>query len=152
MRKRFTALTVALATLPMAAITATSSPAVAAPGAICGAYPAGQIVSLVARSFPRPTPTIRNGQSAEPSAKVRPGATISLVARVTRGGEACYPKTVAFYLKARDSSDYVFSGSVTTNTAGDAIINKAVNNGDFRWEARFANRTSDRGLVQVVSR
>jgi len=150
-RKRFTAISVALATLPMAVITATASPAIAESGSNCGAYPAGQTTFLFQRSFVAESATIRDGKPAENSAKVNKGQQIKLIARLQRGGDKCFPKGVAFYLKGRGASTYHFTGSAVTNFNGDAILTKTVNNGDFRWYAKFNATESGLGLVQDVS-
>lgn len=139
MRKRFTALTVALATLPMAAVMAvtTAAPATAAPGPNCGAYPSGQAFGMAV------------SQTAQ---QIRKGGSVTLLVTLTRGGEACSGKSVNFYVHgftdwsrwstchgsvtgACSDNKFIehYSGSAVTD--GNGVARKTYSNvqSDFRW-------------------
>jgi hypothetical protein len=137
-RKRITAFTVALATLPMAAVMAVSAaPATAEPGPNCGSYPSGQAFGMAVSQTAR---------------QIRQGGSVTLLVTLTRGGEACSGKSVNFYVHGFTDwsrwddchgsvtgrcSDNKFiehySGSAITD--GNGVAKKTYTNvqADFRW-------------------
>jgi hypothetical protein len=155
-RKRFTAITVALATLPMAAVMSTNSAAIAAPGAHCGEYPPGLAYAMRISRTP--------GQPEVP-----PGTQISLYARLLRNGEVCSGRTVFFYAHGpREFSSTgrpLYHRSATAVTSGQGLAHAVVTaRNDFRWFACYncnpsaagatsgpsGARTSGRDLVQTT--
>ncbi len=141
MRRRFVALSTALATLPLAVVTGTASPAVAAPGANCGDYPAGLAYQI------RVSPAGRT---------VDPGSKVVLSARVLRNGEVCSGREVRFYthgprefkiVNGRRLPAYHLSGTDVTDGTGLASITVTSIN-DFRF---FGSYNADNSINNATS-
>ena len=160
MRKRLTALTVALATIPMAiAMAASAAPASAAPGPNCGAYPSGQAFGIAV------------SQTAQ---QIRRGGGVTLFVNLTRGGEACSGRRVNFYVhgfadwsryaecrgsvtdnrpRGRDCRDnkYLthFSRSALTDANGQARTSYTNVLTDFRWAGFYYTSSSEAVRVRA---
>jgi hypothetical protein len=138
-RKRFTAISVALATLPVAVMTAvaTAPPAGAVPGPNCGAYPSGQSFGMAV------------SQSAQ---QIRRGGSVTLHVALTRGGEACTGKSVNIYVHGPSdwsrwsdcrgsvtgrcsNNQFLHHFSASAITDGNGVAHKTYTNvlADFRW-------------------
>jgi hypothetical protein len=150
-RIRLLALTAAVAPLAALAI-GTGSPAMAQPGANCGAYPPGQAYGIRANTNHITADVVR----------VRRGGTVLFTARVFRGGENCSGRSVVFFVHGPGEfvngvAAYHRSGSAVTDGDGIAVLSRTVVN-SFRWYAAYQSDNgtgiaSTRGgnrLVQVV--
>lgn len=141
MNKRVTALLTTLASLPLVAVTAigTATPASAAPGANCGAYPPGQAYGM----------RINPGY-----AKVHPGTIVRLSARVYRGGENCSGRAVGFYRRYAGQVLFHLDFRTLTNADGLSEVRTAAVR-DFRFFGNYNSSSntigarSPGGLVQV---
>jgi hypothetical protein len=145
--KRFTAISVALATLPLAVLTATTSPAIAEPGPNCGAYPAGLAYQIRV--------------SRTPGGKVGRNSPVTLFARVLRNGEICSQRNVRFYTHGPSPAEfkvengrrlpiYHLSGSDTTDSTGLARLTVTSIN-DFRFFASYNMTSAENGGSIAVS-
>ena len=141
MNKRMTALLTTLASLPLVAVTAvgTATPASAAPGANCGAYPPGQAYGM------RVSPGY---------AKVNRGAIVRLSARVYRGGENCSGRSVGIYRRYAGQTQFHLDFRLVTNADGLAETRTAVVRdfrffGNYNSSASTVGARSAAGLVQV---
>jgi hypothetical protein len=141
-RTRLLALTAVGASLA-AVMVGGASPATAAPGSNCGAYPPGNAYGMRANT---------NGITAR-AVPVRLGNTVRLTVRVFRNGENCSGRSVRFYVHGprefrNGVAAYHLSATAVTNADGLAVVTKRVIN-SFRWYAAY---TSDNGTGTIDSR
>jgi hypothetical protein len=133
-----------VAPLAAAAIGFGAPAASAAPGANCGAYPPGQMYGM----------RVSANNSKERAVRVPIGQTVSLAARVYRGGENCSGRRVALFVHgpgefaSNGEAAYHLSGYATTDAFGLARIDKTVIN-SFRW---YFGYTSDNGTGVIDTR